>query len=769
MLRPPEIPVPTPHTSSEAGALASRASNSRALGGRALGGRALGSWGSFIAVGGAGLLFVLLGSLGLFRPLDDLTWDSWTRLTPATLEPGIVLVQIDETSLERYGRLGNWDRQLYGQAISNLLEAGAKKVGVDVFFPERTPKDAAIAPVLEDRRVVLADAVQYGERIKRNAAFKAAHYGLVLVPSSREGTIRRSQLAFSLADPPGGPPVGSLEPSLAAAMLNLPRSSLNTRSSQIRYAGPPGSSFGRLSFADVVAGNFRYAEVQDRLVLIGVTATGLERDQLLTPYLERNKMYGASLPAPGVEVQAQIVHTVLRGGFFEFPYLFALLLGVALMVLLTLRPLNLPLTLGLSLLSLALSYGLHRLHISLPPAALCLSFPLALALHSVLALREAAGRIEVQLRRMGEGQVARHAPLMGRLELLERVEQRLALERAQLDLLIGNVEQPLFLTDLSGTVLVSNPVGQELLRPGERLADVLPERLRLAPEDFNLLEVLVGSGRLEQVTPEGVLTLSRVCQGGRAVAMVGMFTRADHWVGISVRQDQSAEELIHSMRTSLTSLLGFMQYLEETLDGNGGEILSLMLLEGRRMSSTLERQVSLEHSREDSPLERLDLAALVRRVSGTLAPTFEKRNITLKLELPPRLSVQGDDKALCRVVLCLLDNAARYSSVGTEVWLTLKQRGSQALLEVSDLGLGISQADQGRIFSRHYRTDEARARSVEGNGMSLWTAKELVRAHGGDLLVSSTLGEGSTFTVVLPLQSQRSRGEIQTPKLTGQT
>ena len=761
MPRLPTHPVTSPQTSSSA-------LGSQALG-VPLGVRALGVRGSLVTLLSAALLFVVLGLLGLFRPLDDLSWDTWTRLTPAATEPDIVLVQIDEASLERYGRLGNWDRSLYGQAISNLLEAGAKKVGVDEFFPERTPQDAAIAPVFENRRVVLADAVQYGERIKRNPSFKAAHYGLVLVPSSREGTIRRAQLAFSLASSSGGPPGNQLEPSLAAAMLDLPRSSLSTAPTQIRYAGPPGSSFRRLSFADVVAGNFRYAEVQNRLVLIGVTATGLERDQLLTPYLERGQIYGAPLPAPGVEVQAQILHTQLRGGFLELPYVLALLLGAALLILLALRPLSLPLTLGLSLLTLALSYGLHRLNISLPPAALTLCFPLALALHSVLALREAAGRVEAQLRRMGQGQVPRHAPLMGQLELLERVEQRLALERQQLDLLIGNVEQPLFLIDLFGTVLVSNPVGQELLRPGERLAEVLPRRLRLGPEDFNLLEVLFGSGRLEQVTPEGVLTLTRVSQGNKAVAMVGMFTRADRWAGIAVRQDQSTEELVHSMRTSLTSLLGFMQYLEETTEGSSNEILSLMLLEGRRMSSTLERQTSLERTREDSSLERLDLAALVRRVSGTLAPAFEKRNIVLKLELPPRLSVQADDKALCRVVLCLLDNATRYSSVDTEVWLTLKQRGSQALLEVSDCGLGISQADQGRIFSRHYRTDEARARSVEGNGMSLWTAKELVRAHGGDLLVSSTLGEGSTFTVVLPLQSQRLRGEIQTLKLTGQT
>jgi|GEM_PF-2972001 len=751
MPHPPTHRVTTPQTSSSQTSSSARALDSR-------GSYSRGSWLTRL---GAALLFVTLGALGLFRPLDDLSWDTWTRLTPAVTEPNIVLVQVDEASLERYGRLGDWDRKLYGQAISNLLEAGAKKVGLDVFFPERTPQDAAIAPVLNDRRVVLADAVQYGERIKRNPSFKAAHYGLVLVPSSREGTIRRSQLAFSLGN--------GLEPSLAAAMLDLPRSSLSTTPTQIRYAGPPGSSFRRLSFADVVAGNFRYSEVQNRLVLIGVTATGLERDQLLTPYLEQGKVYGSPLPAPGVEVQAQILHTQLRGGFLELPYAVVTLLGAALIVLLTLRSLTLPLTLGLSTLTLALSYGLHRLNISLPPAALTLCFPLALALHSVLALREAAGRVEAQLRRMGEGAVPRHAPLMGRLELLERVEQRLALERQQLDLLIGNVEQPLFLTDLFGTVLVSNPVGQELLRPGERLAEVLPRRLRLDPEDFNLLEVLFGSGRLEQVTPEGVLTLTRVSQGNKAVAMVGMFTRADRWAGIAVRQDQSTEELVHSMRTSLTSLLGFMQYLEETTEGSSNEILSLMLLEGRRMSSTLERQTSLERTREDSSLERLDLAALVRRVSGTLAPAFEKRNIVLKLELPPRLSVQADDKALCRVVLCLLDNATRYSSVDTEVWLTLKQRGSQALLEVSDCGLGISQADQGRIFSRHYRTDEARARSVEGNGMSLWTAKELVRAHGGDLLVSSTLGEGSTFTVVLPLQSQRLRGEIQTLKLTGQT
>ena len=750
MLKVPVSPTLTPHPPNEVNG----GVNQEVARGTPQGARLLSSLRSRLVLGSATFIFVVLGLLGLFRPLDDFAWDTWTRLTPALKEPAIIIVAIDEDSLERYGRLGTWDRGLYGQAVSNLLEAGAKKVGVDVFFPERTPQDAALAPTFQDSRVVLADAVQYGERVRRNPAFAKANYGLVLVPSSREGTIRRSQLAYTVAE-------GKLERSLAAALLNFPLSSLNTTATQMRYAGPPGSSFQSLSFKDVVAGNFRYADVQDRLVLIGVTATGLERDQLLTPYLEAGRFalaYGAPLPASGVEVQAQILHTALRGGFLELPPMLWVLLSAVLLVLLTLRPLGLPFSVGLSVFTLLLSYTLHRLHFSLPPGALTLCFPLALALHSVLALREAAERVELQLRRMGETQALGHAPLLGRLELLERVEQRLALERQQLDLLIGNVEQPLFLTDLFGRVLVSNLAGQELLRPGEKLLEVLPERLRLDPEHFNLLEVLVGAGRLEQFTPEGVLTLSRVSQAGKTVAVVGMFTRADRWAGVSVRQDQSAEDLIHTLRSSLTSLLGFMQYLEEIQEGGSNEILNLMLLEGRRMSGTLDRHLSLGQTREEFPLERLDLAALVRRVSGTLAPLFERRAVTLHLELPPRLSAQGDEKALCRVILCLLDNAVRYSAVGAEVWLTLKQKGKGVLLEVRDIGLGISETDQGRIFSRHYRTDEARACGAEGKGMSLWNARELVRAHGGDVQVASQPGQGSTFTVTFPLYNEHSSG-----------
>lgn len=109
--------------------------------------------------------------------------------------------------------------------------------------------------------------------------------------------------------------------------------------------------------------------------------------------------------------------------------------------------------------------------------------------------------------------------------------------------------------------------------------------------------------------------------------------------------------------------------------------------------------------------------------------------------------VSGNRTALHRLFLVLLDNAVKYSGEGSEVRVTLASSGGRASVKIQDHGAGISQDDLPHIFRRFYQAD--RARSQGGYGLGLSLAESIVRAHGGTLEVRSTLGEGSTFEVVL--------------------
>jgi two-component system phosphate regulon sensor histidine kinase PhoR len=116
--------------------------------------------------------------------------------------------------------------------------------------------------------------------------------------------------------------------------------------------------------------------------------------------------------------------------------------------------------------------------------------------------------------------------------------------------------------------------------------------------------------------------------------------------------------------------------------------------------------------------------------------------------VPP---VPGDPDGLERLVLNLADNAVKYNRPEGCVKLRLFQADSQAVVEVTDSGIGIPQDALARIFERFYRVDKGRSREEGGTGLGLAIVKHVAQAHGGQVEVESRIGKGSTFRVKLPL------------------
>jgi signal transduction histidine kinase len=128
--------------------------------------------------------------------------------------------------------------------------------------------------------------------------------------------------------------------------------------------------------------------------------------------------------------------------------------------------------------------------------------------------------------------------------------------------------------------------------------------------------------------------------------------------------------------------------------------------------------------------------------------------VRLKLEKDwPAIAFNGDEELIKRMILNLLDNAVKYTPAGGEISLTLARQNGNAEIVVRDTGIGIAETDQPRVFDRFYRVDKARARAMGGAGLGLSIAQWIVEVHGGEISVASTPGEGSTFTVVLPVKS----------------
>lgn len=149
----------------------------------------------------------------------------------------------------------------------------------------------------------------------------------------------------------------------------------------------------------------------------------------------------------------------------------------------------------------------------------------------------------------------------------------------------------------------------------------------------------------------------------------------------------------------------------------------------------------------------VDLVAVVSDACDLFQTVAEDRNITITTDFPERCRIQGDLQRLQRVVANLLDNALKYTPAGGRVAIKLVDEGRQLRLSIEDTGVGMSAEELPRIFQRFYRCDWSR--SEYGNGLGLSLALAFVRAHGGDITVSSTPGVGSTFTVLLPRSRPR--------------
>ena len=221
---------------------------------------------------------------------------------------------------------------------------------------------------------------------------------------------------------------------------------------------------------------------------------------------------------------------------------------------------------------------------------------------------------------------------------------------------------------------------------------------------------------------------------------------------------QFSADASHELQTPLTILKGEIEVALRTprdLD-EYQRVLKSALEEIDRLTRLVEGLLLL--ARADAGVLRMDhqsvdLAQLVEDVYRQAKILADARNIRILLGEMEPIVIQGDYERLRRVLLNLVDNGIKYTPAGGQVTLALQRKGQWASFQVADSGIGLSLEDRERIFERFYRSAEARSQGEGGSGLGLCIARSIVEAHGGKIQVESTPGQGSTFTVFLPLPS----------------
>jgi heavy metal sensor kinase len=235
--------------------------------------------------------------------------------------------------------------------------------------------------------------------------------------------------------------------------------------------------------------------------------------------------------------------------------------------------------------------------------------------------------------------------------------------------------------------------------------------------------------------------------------------------GVS-RIEQFSQNVAHELRTPLTILRGEM---ELALSGNAGapelrRIIASAMEEISRAAKIIESLLFLAHvdaGKMEAKKERVALDLLAAEVFEDAQALAEGRPLQLTLTAPEQVVVAGDASRLRRLLLNLVENAIKYTPEG-KVEIAVQRAGAQAIITVSDTGIGIAPEHLEHIFERFYRVDPDRSRETGGSGLGLSICAAIAHAHGGEIHVVSPafpsdslrnggVGKGSTFEVKLPL------------------
>ena len=330
-------------------------------------------------------------------------------------------------------------------------------------------------------------------------------------------------------------------------------------------------------------------------------------------------------------------------------------------------------------------------------------------------------------------------------EAAVRVRGELARLRAAVDVLPVGV----ILADASGQEIFRNRYATALAE--SRQADVLAA----AAADRLLSGELPRSETLElHGPPRRVLHVSaeRVDEepNGTTVAVIRDVTERSQLD--AVRRDFVAN-VSHELRTPI----GALSVLAEALAAEEDPVVVRRLVS--RISTEVDRASTVIHDLLDlslieagAPAEPapLSVSALVAAAVDRVRSVAGQRQVDVAVGDVPALAVLGDEDQLVSAVANLLDNAVKYSDPASAVAVDVSESGKWVDVVVRDSGIGIPAKDLDRVFERFYRVDRARSRQTGGTGLGLSIVRHVAENHGGQVLVESREGEGSTFTLRLP-------------------
>lgn len=217
----------------------------------------------------------------------------------------------------------------------------------------------------------------------------------------------------------------------------------------------------------------------------------------------------------------------------------------------------------------------------------------------------------------------------------------------------------------------------------------------------------------------------------------------------------------HELKTPLTSISGFV----ETLKANDNipretqyKFLNIIEEETIRLNELIDDVLTLSFIEQnlDINLERINLVKVLEDTIFKLENIAKVKNINLELITKEKnIFIQSNKYSLTMIFINIIDNSIKYSNEGQDIKIEIISDHEKVIVTVSDQGKGIAEEELPRIFERFYRVDKARTKKEKGTGLGLAIVKHLTKAIGGEINLKSKLGEGTKFSVILPVTYEK--------------
>lgn len=221
-------------------------------------------------------------------------------------------------------------------------------------------------------------------------------------------------------------------------------------------------------------------------------------------------------------------------------------------------------------------------------------------------------------------------------------------------------------------------------------------------------------------------------------------------------EKQFTSDVSHELRTPIAVIISQCEYALESAESEQELLGALKVIMGQsqKMSRLIAQLLFLSRSdRKTQPLtiEEVNMSALTEVVIEEQKILADKKNITIHQEIEPDLILQADETMIMSMLINLIANAIKYGKQDGYVFVQLRETGNQIEGVIRDNGIGISESDQSKIWTRFYQVDTARTSEKEGGiGLGLAMVKWIIESHKGTISLESALSKGSTFTFVLP-------------------